>query len=87
MKFNTIDISTLEITGKVISEESIAANALNETFSYNSDNRDLPPNYTLIYIDSEKLYFGQKSGSNLGLTPETRHSSISLYNNFKQILN
>jgi hypothetical protein len=87
MMFNTLDISKFEITGKVISEESIEANGLNETFIYSSDNRDLPPNYTLIYIDSEKLYFGQKSGSNLGKTPETRHSSISLDNYFIQIIN
>ena len=87
MMFDTLDISTFEITGKVISEESIEAKGLNETFIYNSDNRDLPPNYTLIYIDSEKLYFGQKSGSNFGTTPETRHSSISLDNNFTQIKN
>ena len=87
MMFDTLDISKFEITGKVISEESIEANGLNETFIYSSDNRDLPPNYTLIYIDSEKLYFGQKSGSNLGETPETRHSSISLDNKFTQIIN
>ncbi|PHR83959.1 MAG: hypothetical protein COA59_09980 [Colwellia sp.] len=87
MMFDTLDISKFEITGKEISEESIEANGLNETFIYNSDNRDLPPNYTLIYIDSEKLYFGQKTGSNLGETHETRHSSISLDNNFTQIIN
>jgi len=87
MMFDTLYISKFEITGKVISEESIEANGLNETFIYNSDNRDLPPNYTLIYIDSEKLYFGQKSDSNLGETAETRHSSISLDNNFTQIVN
>ncbi len=87
MMFDTLDISKFEITGKVISEESIEANGLNETFTYNSDNRDLPPSYTLIYIDSEKLYFGQKSGSNLGKTPETRHSSISLDDYFSQIIN
>ncbi len=87
MMFDTINISKLEIAGKVISEESIEANALNETFFYNSDNRNLPPNYTLIYIDSEKLYFGQKSGSNIGKTPETRHSSISLDNTSTQTLN
>ncbi|MFK5949387.1 MAG: hypothetical protein QM500_11545 [Methylococcales bacterium] len=87
MMFDTLDISKFEITGKVITEESIKANGLNEIFIYNSDNRDLPVNYTLIYIDSEKLYFGQQSGSNLGKTPETRHSSISLDNYFTQIIN
>ncbi|WP_369433712.1 hypothetical protein [Psychromonas sp. MME1] len=87
MMFDTLDISKFEITGKVISEESIEANGLNEIFIYNSGNRDFSPNYTLIYIDSEKLYFGQKSGSNLGETVETRHSSISLDNNFTQIIN
>ncbi len=87
MMFDALDISRFAITGKVISEESIEANGLNETFIYNSDSRDLPPNYTLIYIDSEKLYFGQKSGSNLGETPETRHSSISLDNYFTQVIN
>jgi len=87
MMFDTIDISTFEITDKVISEESIEAKGLNETFIYNSDNRDLPPSYSLIYIASEKLYFGQKSGSNLGKTPDTRHSSISLGEYFTQIIN
>lgn len=86
MMFDYQDISKFEITGKAISEESIEASGLNETFTYNSHNRDLPPNYTLIYIDSEKLYFGQKSGSNLGETPETRHSSISLDNKFRQVI-
>lgn len=85
--FDTLDISTFAITGNVISEESIEANGLNETFIYNSDNRDLPVNYTLIYIHSEKLYFGQSSGENLGETPATRHSSISLDNYFMQIIN
>ena len=87
MMFNALDISKFEITGKVISDESIEASGLNETFIYNSDNRDLHPNYTLIYIDSEKLYFGQKSGLNLGETPEKRHSSISLDNYFTKIVN
>lgn len=86
MMFNTTDISKFEITEKVISEESVEAYGLNETFVYNSDNSDSPPRYTLIYIDSEKLYFGQKSGSNIGETPETRHSSISLDDYFSQII-
>jgi hypothetical protein len=87
MMFNTLDISTFEVTGKVISEESIEAYGLNETFTYHSDNSVPSPSYTLIYIDSEKLYFGQKSGTNLGKTPETRHSSISLDDYFSQIIN
>lgn len=87
MIWDALDISKLDITGKIISEESIEANGLNETFTYNTGNRDLPPNYTLIYINSERLYFGQKSGSNLGETPETRHSSISLDDYFTQIIN
>lgn len=87
MMFDTLDISKFDIMGKVISEESIETNSLNETFIFNSNKRDLPPSYTLIYIDSEKLYFGQQSGSNLGETSETRHSSISLDNYFIQIIN
>jgi len=87
MMFDTINISTYEIKGKIISEESIEAYGLNETFIYNSDTSDSPPRYTLIYIDSEKLYFGQKSGSNLGKTAETRHSSISLDDYFSKIIN
>ena len=87
MVFNTTDISRYEITDKVISEESIEAYGLNETFIFNSDNSDPPPSFTLIYIDSEKLYFGQKSGSNLGKTSETRHSSISFDDYFSQIIN
>jgi hypothetical protein len=87
MMFNTTDISRLEITDKIISEESIEAYGLNETFIFSSDKTNLSPRYTLIYIDSERLYFGQKSGSNLGKTPETRHSSISLDDYFSQIIN
>lgn len=45
--------SKFDIRVKVISEESIEVNGLNETFTYNSGNRAIPPNYTLIYIDSE----------------------------------
>jgi hypothetical protein len=86
MMFDTLDISKFDIRGKVISEESIEANGLNEIFTYNSGNRNLPPNYTLIYIDSEKLYFGQISTKNSGKTVETRHSSISLDNYFRKII-
>ena len=86
MMFDALDISTFEITGKIISEESIVAYGLNETFIYNSDNSKRPPNYSLIYIDSEKLYFGQNSGENLGETPQTRHSSISLDDYFSQVI-
>jgi len=87
MMWDDLDISKFDIVGKVISDESIEANGLNETFTYNSGNRDLPLNYTLIYINSEKLYFGQNSSSNLGETLETRHSSISLDDYFTQIVN
>jgi hypothetical protein len=87
MMFDALDISKFEISGKVISEESIEAYGLNETFTYKSDKSDPAASYTLIYIDSEKLYFGQKSGSNIGKTPETRHSSISLNDYFSQIIN
>jgi len=86
MMFDTMDVSKFDIRGKVISEESIDANGLNETFTYNSGNRDLPPNYTLIYIDGEKLYFGQRSAKNSGKTLEARHSSISLNNYFRKVI-
>jgi len=88
MLFTTTDISRFEITGKVTSEESIEAYGLNETFIFSSDDSVPvpPPSYTLIYLDSEKLYFGQGSGSNLGETAETRHSSISLDDYFSQII-
>jgi len=85
--FDTLAISTFEITDKVTSEESIVAFGLNETFIYNSDDSDLSASYSLIFIDSEKLYFGQKSDSNLGITAETRHASISLDDYFSQIVN
>jgi len=87
MLFDALVVSKFEITGKVISEEGIEVYALNESFIYNSESSGSPPNYTLIYINSEKLYFGQDIGSNLGETPETRHSSISLNNYFSQIIN
>jgi len=87
MMFDTLEISTFEIKGKATSEESIEAYGLNETFIYNSENNVNSANYTLFYIHSERLYFGQKSGSNLGETPETRHTSISLDNYFTQVIN
>lgn len=86
LMFDALDISKFDIRGKVISDESIDANGLNEIFIYNSGNRNLPPSYTLIYVDSEKLYFGQESAKNSGKTLETRHSSISLNNYFRKIV-
>ncbi len=86
MMFDTLDVSKFEIKGKVMSEESIDANVLNEVFSYNSGARNLPPNYTLIYVDGERLFFGQQSAKNPGSTLETRHSSISLNNYFRKII-
>lgn len=85
--FDTTDISRLEITNKIMSEESIEAYGLNENFIYHSDKSDALAVYTLIYLDSEKLYFGQASSSNNGDTAETRHSSISLDDYFTQIIN
>ena len=87
MMFDSFDISKFEFKSKIISDESIESRGLNETFIFNSNNRDLPPIYTLIYLDSEKLYFGQRSGAHTGDLPETRHSSISLDDYFTQILN
>ena len=86
-EFDSIDVSTLDIKSKVISEESIEAYGLNETFTYNSGNGVTSPVYTLIYVNSEKLYFGQSSGENTGETASTRHSSISLDNYFIQQVN
>ncbi|RVU35557.1 hypothetical protein EOE67_13260 [Rheinheimera riviphila] len=86
MMFDAMDISKFDIRGQIISDESIETYVLNETFTYNSGGRDTPPNYTLVYIDSEKLYFGQKSAKSSGKTSETRHSSISLDNYFRKII-
>jgi len=68
----------LEIKDKSISDESIEAYALNISFKESPDITDIPTSYSLIYLDSEKLYFGKDSGENLGESTETRHSSISL---------
>jgi len=86
MMFDALDISRFEIRGKVFSEESIEAHALNETFTFNSGNRNVPPNFTLVYLDGEKLYFGQSSAKNPGTAPETRHASISLNHYFRKVL-
>ncbi|TXH96206.1 MAG: hypothetical protein E6Q75_07780 [Rheinheimera sp.] len=86
MMFDALDVSRFDIRGKVISEESIDANALNEIFIYKSGGRELTLDYTLIYIDGERLYFGQSSAQNSGKTLETRHSSISLNNYFRKII-
>lgn len=85
--FDAMDITNLTIAGKVFTEESIEAYKLNQNTVYNSEDTPVLPKYTIVYIDSEKLYLGQNSGENLGETPETRHSSISLDDYFKQIVN
>ena len=102
MMFDTLDIARFEITDKVVSDESIAAFGLNQTLIYSSEgnssegngsegnnSEETAPklNYTLIYLDTEKLYFGQSTGDNLGKTSQTRHSSISLDDYFTQIIN
>jgi len=87
MMFDHFDISTFSIKGRIMSDESIDANGLDEKFTYSSGSRENPPNYTLIYVDSEKLYFGQQTAKNSGKTPETRHSSISLNDYFRKVIN
>ena len=75
----------LEITDKIISEESIEAYGINTYFIDSPDITELPPSYSLIFLDSEKLYYGIDSGSNLGGSKETRHSSISLDDYFRKL--
>lgn len=87
MLWNALYMSTFDIRGKIISDESIEVNGLNETFVYSSRDETLSSNYTLLYLNSEKLYFGQKSSLRLGETVDTRHSSISLDDYFTQIAN
>lgn len=84
MMFERLDIAKFEIKGRVTTEESIRAYGLNEVYIYSSETENKPTSYTLIYLDTEKLYFGQESGDNLGETPQTRHSSISLDDYFIQ---
>lgn len=85
MMFDALDITKLELAGKFISDESIEVNGLNETFLYNSGGKNLPQNYTLIYVNSEKLYFGKGSAKNSGKEPAVRHSSISLNDYFRKL--
>lgn len=77
----------LEITDKIISDESIEVYGLNTYFVESSDITELPPSYSLIYLDSERLYYGIDSGLNLGESNETRHTSISLDDYFSEIVN
>ena len=76
----------LEITDKIFSEESIEVYGLNTSFIESPDITELAPSYSLIYLDTEKLYFGRSSGSNSGESEQTRHSSISLDDYFRQVL-
>lgn len=85
--YTTTDIARFDIKSRVVTEESIEAYGLNETFIYSSEGHELFTRYTLIYVDTEKLYFGQSSGENRGETAETRHSSISIDDYFVQITN
>lgn len=75
----------LEITDKIISEESIEVYGLNTYFIESPDITELPPSYSLIYLNSERLYYGIGSGANLGESKETRHSSISLDDYFLKL--
>jgi len=77
----------LEITDKIISEEGIETYGLNTVFIESPDLTELPPSYSLIYHNSERLYYGIGSGSNAGESNETRHSSISLDNYFLKVEN
>jgi hypothetical protein len=92
MLFDTLHITTLAIKGKVMTAESIEAYALDETFIFNSGNTRLPPLYSLIYLDVEKLYFGRPLATTStqnpasGKTPDTRHSSISLNDYFRKVM-
>lgn len=76
----------LEVTEKIVTEESIEAYGLNIIFISSPDIPKIYAPYSLIYVDSEKLYGGRDSGVNLGETPETRHSSISLDEYFSKVL-
>ncbi|MEH6385627.1 MAG: hypothetical protein V7780_13540 [Colwellia sp.] len=81
----TISFTTqLEVTDKIISEEGIEVYGLNSYLIESPYFTELPPSYSLIYLDSEKLYYGIASGANSGMSKETRHSSISLDDYFWQ---
>jgi hypothetical protein len=97
MLFDTLHITTLSIKGKVMTVESIEAYALDETFSFFSGNKNLPPLYSLIYLDVEKLHFGRPPANHssahhssantaTGKTPDTRHTSISLNDYFRKVI-
>jgi hypothetical protein len=71
----------LEVTDKIISEEGIEVYGLNTYFIESPDIAELPPAYSVIYLNSEKLYYGTSSGK----AKETRHASISLDDYFWQV--
>jgi hypothetical protein len=82
----TITFTTqLEVTDKIISEEGIEVYGLNTYFIESPDIAELSPSYSVIYLNSEKLYYGIASGSNSGKAKETRHASISLVDYFWQV--
>lgn len=76
-----------KIKDRIISDESIETYGINTVSVDNPYMIEMLSPYSLIYINNEKLFFGQNSGSNLGNTPETRHSSISLDDYFSKIVN
>jgi hypothetical protein len=75
-----------EVTDKIVSEEGYETYGLNVTLE-SSEVTQASENYTLLYIDAEKLHYGQETGMNLGKTPETRHSSVSLDDYYTKIIN
>ncbi|MGC3836064.1 hypothetical protein ACPSKX_18450 [Moritella viscosa] len=83
---NVTFTSQIEVLDTIVSEESIEAYGVDSVPIDSPDNVEIQSTYTLIYIDSERLYFGQNSGSNLGETSETRHSSISLDEYFSKVV-
>ncbi|MFT6986808.1 MAG: hypothetical protein ACJAT7_002652 [Psychromonas sp.] len=79
--------SQFAITDKIISDESIETYGINSVFVDSPDITEMASTYSLIYIDGENLHLGVNSGTNLGDSPETRHSSISLDDYFSKVLN
>ncbi|MGF1878349.1 hypothetical protein L4D77_24055 [Photobacterium frigidiphilum] len=79
----------IEVKGKAYSDESYEAYAVdvNKGEIVNGSWNTLSTTYTLVYIESEKFYFGQQTGNNTGESDAKRHSSLNLVEYFNQVIN
>ncbi|KXI23581.1 hypothetical protein [Photobacterium sanguinicancri] len=80
--------SKFDVDGKISTDESYEAYAVNiipksiDGGSWESESTV----YSLLYIDSEKMYFGQPSTNNTGSSKDKRHSGLNLKSYYTKVI-